>query len=286
MEKEHVNSCMDLDPELPSLKLLSEHFNSKLDDLGTLLALRNVYEDETCIEELESLQSQLTDIEINIHQLKKEIRIGQTNLGNMQNLLSSAKHMKEQLKYCVENIPERMPRMTQLKASDIQVASDQSINIQVPLRTIVDASVTKIKATTTSSSTTSKSENTYCPEISFLTVAEFEQIPKYMKGRISYDQINKFIEGMNKAYSDKYTLLKQKKAYMNDANRKKFEIYKLQETPETKGCYFISNDDLKEVGCFKIENVARSILTALRHCNRCREVRGGNLIRYVYIDTY
>lgn len=52
------------------------------------------------------------------------------------------------------------------------------------------------------------------------------------------------------------------------------------------GCYFIVDADLKEHGSTKIDSVARSILTTLRHCGRIREVRGGQLTRYVYVDRY
>lgn len=40
---------------------------------------------------------------------------------------------------------------------------------------------------------------------------------------------------MNKAYCAKYKLLKMKKSVLNDAKRKKYEAYKMQETKDTKG---------------------------------------------------
>lgn len=52
------------------------------------------------------------------------------------------------------------------------------------------------------------------------------------------------------------------------------------------GCYFIVDVDIKEHGGTKIDKVANSILTILRHCGRIKEVRGGQLTRYVYIDRY
>ena len=47
--------------------------------------------------------------------------------------------------------------------------------------------------------------------------------------------MNKFIDGMNKAYLSKYKLLKQKKSSLNDFNRKKYEKYKSQESKDTAG---------------------------------------------------
>lgn len=58
---------------------------------------------------------------------------------------------------------------------------------------------------------------------------------RYIKGRLSYDQVNKFIESMNAAYKAKYSLMKLKKSLLNDAKRKRYETYQRQETKDTKG---------------------------------------------------
>ena len=52
------------------------------------------------------------------------------------------------------------------------------------------------------------------------------------------------------------------------------------------GSYFVTEDDLRDYGNLKIDNVARSIKTILRHCKRVREVRAGKITRIVYIDSY
>ena len=52
------------------------------------------------------------------------------------------------------------------------------------------------------------------------------------------------------------------------------------------GSYFVTEDDLRDFGNLKIDSVARSIKTILRHCKRMREVRAGKITRIVYIDSY
>ncbi|WAR00792.1 SKA1-like protein [Mya arenaria] len=55
---------------------------------------------------------------------------------------------------------------------------------------------------------------------------------------------------------------------------------------EFENCYFIVDEDIKLHGKMKIDKTAQSTLAILRHCGRVREVRGGRLARYVYIDRY
>ena len=48
----------------------------------------------------------------------------------------------------------------------------------------------------------------------------------------------------------------------------------------------MTEDDLRDFGNLKIDSVARSIKTILRHCKRMREVRAGKITRIVYVDSY
>ena len=56
-----------------------------------------------------------------------------------------------------------------------------------------------------------------------------------MKGRLNYGQINAMIDELNKTFTAKYLILRQKKSKLNDANRKRFETFKSQENKDTKG---------------------------------------------------
>ena len=71
---------------------------------------------------------------------------------------------------------------------------------------------------------------------------------RYLKGRITYDQMNKFIDGMNAAYLSKYKLLRQKKSSLNDANRKRYENYKSLETKDTAGTVRVKKINKKKLG--------------------------------------
>ncbi|XP_053405205.1 spindle and kinetochore-associated protein 1-like [Mercenaria mercenaria] len=274
--------------ESSTFEELSDHFTSKLDRIGILLNLRDASKDDTCVEQLQLLQTELGNQEKNLALVKKELATRQKALDRIKSLNKDLIEWKKKLTYMVENIPERLPARKKNIISDVPVVTGKMPLQEVPAPSQnITTSVTNTKSKEgMNGQRAGKLENTYYPEIEFLTTDEFEQIPKYLKGRMTYDQVNKFIEGMNKSYRAKYKLLKQKKATLNDANRKRYEAYKMQETKETKGCYFVVDEDLKDTGGLKVDNVARSTLTILRHCGRCREIRGGRLTRYCYIDNY
>ena len=59
-----------------------------------------------------------------------------------------------------------------------------------------------------------------------------------MKGRLTYSQLNAAIDELNKPFQEKYKILAMKRSALNDANRKRFEKFKLQETKDTSGLYF------------------------------------------------
>ncbi|XP_060574679.1 spindle and kinetochore-associated protein 1-like [Ruditapes philippinarum] len=275
-----------------NLQELSEHFTTKLDRIGTLLNLRDACQDHTCIEQLQALQTELRTQENNLSLLRNQFAANQESFKRIKCLNNIMIEWKKKLEYMVENIPERLPTRKKNIPCD-EPATTVKVPVMVVKALTHGDAATKTKCKQQGATQhqeanqqTGRLENTYFPEIEFLTTEEFEQVPKYIKGRITYDSVNKFIEGMNKSYRAKYKLLKQKKATLNDANRKRCEAYKAQETKETKGCYFIVDEDLKDTGGLKIDNVARSTLTIIRHCGRCREVRGGRITRYVYVDNY
>ena len=56
-----------------------------------------------------------------------------------------------------------------------------------------------------------------------------------MKGRLTYDRVNSVIEKLDKVYVERYKIRRHKKSSLNDANKKRYEAYRLQETEETKG---------------------------------------------------
>ncbi len=114
----------------------------------------------------------------------------------------------------------------------------------------------------------------HVPKVPFLTVAEFDNVPKYMRGRLTYDAVNAAIEEYNGAVEDKYAFLRRGFQAMGSIkDKKRFKELRAQETRECKGAHFVVADDLRECGSLKSEAARRAVFTILRHCGRVREIR-------------
>merc|ERR550534_1708706 len=84
------------------------------------------------------------------------------------------------------------------------------------------------------------------PKIRFLSLDEFASIPKYMKGRLGYDNVNSSIQEFNAALEARYAFLaKGFQAMASMALKKRYKEMKSNETRDTRGVFFVVADDLK-----------------------------------------
>lgn len=58
---------------------------------------------------------------------------------------------------------------------------------------------------------------------------------RYMKGRVTYDQLNATVQNINTAVKAKYRILHQPLKSLNNPSRKLLTRFKEQETKDTKG---------------------------------------------------
>ena len=126
-----------------------------------------------------------------------------------------------------------------------------------------------------------------CPDVrvthvSHLTLEQFDKVPKYMKGRLSYDNLSLAVEEFNKCVSAKYQFLAKPISNLGLKDKKKRNILRSQEQPQLKNRHFVTIDELKDYTMFKTEASRKSIITVLRHFQKIREVRGpGAIVRFV-----
>ena len=113
---------------------------------------------------------------------------------------------------------------------------------------------------------------------------DFEKVPKYMKGRLTYDSLSQAVEEFNLSLRGKYEFLGKSLNELSLKEKKKRNILKSQDKPELRGKYFLTTEELKDFTMYKTENSKKAVITVLRHFQRIRENRGpGSLIRYVVV---
>ncbi len=111
-------------------------------------------------------------------------------------------------------------------------------------------------------------------QLSFLTVSEFDSVPKYMRGRLTYDSVNAAVGEYNRALEEKYSFLRRGfKSTASIKDKKRYKEFRAQETRETRGVHFLVAEDLRGSEQLKSEAGRRAVFTILRHCQRIREMR-------------
>ncbi|XP_076465941.1 SKA complex subunit 1-like isoform X2 [Babylonia areolata] len=282
-----------------SLEELSHHFTEKLCRLSEALAIQACVESSEEDLRMESCQpmqtlwqdvDELSDVLILVRSKCVEQR---KTLAGIQALKDQLKMLTKSLEYTTNNIPPHLPTLSSAPSHDTQGTHQNGAEQQkgdTPLPPPKPSVATSGKAAShtaaKANSAVSKQPQPPCPLIEYLTVDEFNDVPKYMKGRLSYQQVNTVIDELNKVFTAKYKLLKQKKSTMSDVNRKRYETLKMQETKDTRGVFFVVESDIKEWSGLKMSKDTLSFFTMLRHCGRLREIRGDGHIRYAMIEMY
>ena len=213
---------------------------------------------------------------IEIGELKRKMQILKTVVDKLNLQTKQAKkiseYMHERIETC-EHLSENMPT---------RIGSTNTNSNQVKIET---GQIGKKKQTTTSSNPVSKKPSNTVPKIRFLSLDEFASIPKYMKGRLGYDNVNTSIQELNAALEARYTFLaKGFQAMASMALKKRYKEMKSNETRDTRGFFFVVADDLKNSETLKSEASRRVIFTILRHFQLIREIRGPlSLVRYAAV---
>jgi len=129
-----------------------------------------------------------------------------------------------------------------------------------------------------------KKPSNVVPKIRYLSLDDFASIPKYMKGRLTYDNLNTSIDEFNAALEARYEFLGRGfQAMASMALKKRYKEMKSQETRDTRGVFFVVADDLKNSSTLKTEASRRGIFTIF-HFQLIKEIRGPlSLVRYAVV---
>jgi len=249
---------------------LEKFFAQRLSLIVDSRALVSGDREETRLIMLE-LASLLADIRKRVQQQKQELAGWRHQLASAAGCLRLIEASKVKVADCTAKIP---PHLLKQEPSPPAAAVAAGPRRTSPAETnSTEASAARTKAT--------------FPQVSCLTLQEYNSIPKYMKGRAQYDTLNTAVDEMNAAIKTKYSFLARPFTGLASlSDKKKWKEFKSQENNDTKakGLRFITAEELKNSSLLKSESNRRNLLTILRHFQRIREIRGpGSIVRYVAI---
>ncbi|XP_053787794.1 spindle and kinetochore-associated protein 1 [Vidua chalybeata] len=246
-----------------SLEDLYLQMNMKISNIKKLLLLRDIGEDHSRKPVLRKIQNEVIFVHDLLNKMESQFKQQEKLKDALKELQKAAGRDQKEAQHLFEHIPRYLPK------------PPKSCSV-VP--TVIHKDQTK--AEEPKSEKKPAKEKKPIKEAALITTEEFESVPLYMKGRITYDQINAVVQEINKAVVGKYRILYQPLKSLNSQLRSLYHRFIEEETKDTKGVFFIVEDDIKEFTQLKLDKRFQSILSILRHCQRVREIRGSGLIRY------
>ncbi|XP_072291347.1 SKA complex subunit 1 [Eucyclogobius newberryi] len=248
---------------MAELEDLSKSIHDRLASVHRLLDLSVV---DLPQNKMKKLGQELFAIEGLVEESEKHVSRQRDQLQHLKTLEQSSQKYLADLRHLRDNIPEHLPKKNiQVNASEPAKAlanAEENQQGQKKLRKVCKGHI---------------------KEIEIITIPEYENIPQYMKGRVSYDQLNAAVLCINASVSTKYKILHQPVKALNNHSRKLHQRFKEQETKDTKGQFFVVEGDIREFTETKVDKRFQGILNMLRHCQRLKELRGGGITRYVLL---
>uniref|UniRef100_A0A8B9VR19 SKA complex subunit 1 n=1 Tax=Anas zonorhyncha TaxID=75864 RepID=A0A8B9VR19_9AVES len=157
-----------------------------------------------------------------LHDLLNKMEMEVQQQEKLKNLLKelqkSAERDQSEAQHLRENIPLHLPKPTRSCIAGPAAKSEDQTKAAEPEHAKKPAK-----------------EPRFIKEASLITTEEFESIPAYMKGRLTYDQINAVVQDLNKAVVGKYKILHQPLKSMNASVRNLYHRFLGEETKDTKG---------------------------------------------------
>ncbi|XP_071585841.1 SKA complex subunit 1-like [Heliangelus exortis] len=246
------------------LEDLCLHINTKIATIKKILQLRNIGQEPSLKSMFCKIGQEMTLLHDLLNKMEAEVQQQEKLKDLLKELQKSAEREQNEAQHLYENIPPYLPKPTQSCLAGQIVKSENQNKVVEPAR-----------------AKKPPKEQRPIKEAALITAEEFESVPGYMKGRLSYEQINAVVQEINKAVVGKYKILHQPLKSMSAPVRNLYHRFQEEETKDTKGEFFFVEADIREFTQLKLDKRFHSILNILRHCQRLREVRGSRLVRYV-----
>ncbi|XP_008584692.1 PREDICTED: spindle and kinetochore-associated protein 1 isoform X2 [Galeopterus variegatus] len=238
------------------LEQLCFHINEKIGNIKKTLSLRNCGQEPTLKSTLNKIGDEIIVINELLKKLELEIQYQEQTNSSLKELCESLEEDYKDVEHLKENIPSHLPQVTVTQSSfkGSGLDPEEPVKVEEPVPTKKPPKEQRI-----------------IKEMPFITCDEFNDVPAYMKSRLTYSQINDVIKEINKAIISKYKILHQPKKSMNSLARNLYHRFIDEETKDTKGHYFIVEADIKEFTTLKVDKKFHMLLNILRHCRRLSE---------------
>ncbi|XP_071966419.1 SKA complex subunit 1 [Engystomops pustulosus] len=239
------------------------HINSKISVIKKTLQLRHIGQDPSLGAVLSKVTYELQLLCELLNKVETEVQRQETIAKSLKELQLTLEGDVQEASHLRDNVPPHLPKKSPTSNSVPSEEPPAEAKVTAPEPAKKPVKEKPIK------------------EMELITVQDFTSVPAYMKNRLTYEQINHLIEELNKAVVGKYKIMHQPLKTLNNIARKQLGRFKEEETADTKGQFFIVDQDIKEFTQVKVDKRFHGMLSILRHCHRIRELRGKGIVRYL-----
>ncbi|XP_002735134.1 SKA complex subunit 1-like [Saccoglossus kowalevskii] len=254
-----------------TLEELGDYFTSKTANIRKCMELHGCGNEPNCHKLLKSLDMELIAAEDILSEMKKYISVERRKLTDAQELMNNCNDLLQNTLYMSKHLPDHLPGTQKKNADADNFRGSKLVEQSSQISQVTPEEVTsKMK----------KKKQVNIPKMNYITMEEFESVPKYMKGRHGYDGINNIIDAINRVLETKYKMMSQSRKTASDKVVRQCREWKQQQNKDSQGLSFFVDDDYKKMSDLKFDKATCGVFTILRHCNRMKEVRGGGITRY------
>jgi len=268
------------------VQLLHSHleaFQERLGSLNKVLQLSRLLNDEEGKRDLGVVKTMLHDLSTINKEMRTRISESRGKLEELQ-----FEHLK------VEALRKELNLMMIAKLSTVKLRGLENFSLNLKSQG-VNNSVEKANKLPTSQSKSGneEKENRLPPKkvkvrnIEQLGENELKEVPKYLKGHLSIDQLNLGVSEINVILAKKYEYLDVPKGSLSVGDRKirgdyRKEIVDMQSSGYTT---FFNDDDLMKFGRMlkTKKQTCKNCMLVLRHLGKMKEVRKGKSTKYCLV---
>ncbi|CAG8464377.1 3714_t:CDS:2 [Paraglomus brasilianum] len=254
------------------MEAMMAEFNGKLHDLKTSMLLRVDESNEEMDTILLDMHNTLDELEKHVSYMSSFLSEEKVSIDLAQDIKYRLKAQHRYLEHLQSNLPKHLPG-----------TADAAIRQALPNKHVKTKRLQK-SATKTMKKTRDNDDSDRLPKVSYVTISEFDNVPKYIVKRLTREKINEAIDDINKVFGEKYRILRMNPSSMSQNMKARYWEYKESYIDEIKERPYITEKDLKSSNVrikFKPDITGKTVLALLRHIGRIKEIRGGGYTRYV-----
>ncbi|NXQ67852.1 SKA1 protein, partial [Quiscalus mexicanus] len=207
-----------------SLEDLCLHINMKISNIKKCLLLRDIGKDDSRKPVLHKIQNEVILVHDLLNKMENEVKQQEKLKDSLKEMQKAAERDQKEAQHLLEHIPRYLPE----PQSRAVLKSAEGYDLKQRQTKAVEPNTEKKPA----------KEKKAIKEAALITTEEFESVPAYLKGRITYDQINAVVQEINKAVVGKYKILYQPLKSMSAPVRNLYHRFIEEETKDTKGILF------------------------------------------------